>query len=298
MKLQQFRYLVALADQGTMVRASKFLNVSQPVLSRALKELQAELEVNLLRRSGRGVALTDAGAVAVEAMRRALSAFDMVKPTLEQMYSPPVLRVAATHSMLTLFIEQLSAFMKQRAKVHVEVIAALGTEGVADLLLSGHADLGFCPIDQSPQTLVRRPFRKIEMVLVSPPGTNLPDPVEPKRLKRMPMLNLSTPGEGLEMFNDLFREAGVSPDVVFRSEDTSVFLAAVQSGIGSMLSWRMNTENIPGIEVRSFSPQRLMQIGFLHLPGATQKIDKFFRLLDVVTRPDGSVKSLKNFGIS
>lgn len=289
---------MALADQGTMVRASKFLNVSQPVLSRALKELQAELEVNLLRRSGRGVALTDAGAVAVEAMRRALSAFDMVKPTLEQMYSPPVLRVAATHSMLTLFIEQLSAFMKQRAKVHVEVIAALGTEGVADLLLSGHADLGFCPIDQSPQTLVRRPFRKIEMVLVSPPGTNLPDPVEPKRLKRMPMLNLSTPGEGLEMFNDLFREAGVSPDVVFRSEDTSVFLAAVQSGIGSMLSWRMNTENIPGIEVRSFSPQRLMQIGFLHLPGATQKIDKFFRLLDVVTRPDGSVKSLKNFGIS
>jgi LysR family cyn operon transcriptional activator len=55
MNLQQLRYLVATADEGTMTSAATACHVAQPVLTRAVRALERELGVLLLRRRGRGV---------------------------------------------------------------------------------------------------------------------------------------------------------------------------------------------------------------------------------------------------
>jgi DNA-binding transcriptional LysR family regulator len=70
--LRQLRYLVAVADEGGIRRASRRLHLTQPSLSQALRQLEAELGVELVRRSARGAELSDAGAELVEYAREIL----------------------------------------------------------------------------------------------------------------------------------------------------------------------------------------------------------------------------------
>lgn len=66
MDLRHLRYFHAIAEELSFSRAAKRLNIVQPALSRALKELEAELGTELLARTQRAVALTAAGKVLMD----------------------------------------------------------------------------------------------------------------------------------------------------------------------------------------------------------------------------------------
>jgi len=66
MDLRHLRYFQAIAEELSFSRAARRLNVVQPALSRALKELEAELGVQLLARTQRSVELTAAGKVLLD----------------------------------------------------------------------------------------------------------------------------------------------------------------------------------------------------------------------------------------
>src|SRR4051794_20371620 len=59
--LRLIHYFVAVADEGNVTRAAQRLNIAQPSLSAAIRQLEAQLGVALLERHGRRVAITPAG---------------------------------------------------------------------------------------------------------------------------------------------------------------------------------------------------------------------------------------------
>ena len=61
MTLAQLRYIITVADTGSMNEAAKALFISQPSLSQAVRELESEIGVELFKRSNRGAAVTLAG---------------------------------------------------------------------------------------------------------------------------------------------------------------------------------------------------------------------------------------------
>ena len=66
MDLRHLRYFQAIAEELSFSRAARRLNVVQPALSRALKELEADLGTELLARTRRSVQLTTAGRVLLD----------------------------------------------------------------------------------------------------------------------------------------------------------------------------------------------------------------------------------------
>jgi DNA-binding transcriptional LysR family regulator len=66
MKLGRLRYFVAVAEELNFTRAAAKLRLAQPALSRQIRTLERELEVELLVRNGRAVKLTPAGQVLFE----------------------------------------------------------------------------------------------------------------------------------------------------------------------------------------------------------------------------------------
>ncbi len=61
MNIQHMRYAVAIADAGSINKASEDLLIAQPNLSRSVKELEADLGIRIFERSSRGMTLTQDG---------------------------------------------------------------------------------------------------------------------------------------------------------------------------------------------------------------------------------------------
>lgn len=79
MELRTLRYFVAVAEELHFGRAATRLHMSQPPLSRAIRQLETEIGAALLNRSAAGVTLTPAGTALLEEARALLARADRVR---------------------------------------------------------------------------------------------------------------------------------------------------------------------------------------------------------------------------
>jgi DNA-binding transcriptional LysR family regulator len=70
------RYFAAVADEGNLTRAAERLFVSQPALTKQIKQLESQLGVQLFRRSRAGMTLTAAGQALADQVPRVLAGWD------------------------------------------------------------------------------------------------------------------------------------------------------------------------------------------------------------------------------
>ncbi|MGB7757064.1 MAG: LysR family transcriptional regulator [Salinisphaera sp.] len=76
MDIRHLKYFLALAEYGSVHGAAKAVFVSQPAVSRRLRDLEAELGVTLYERSAQGTRLTPAGQTLRDAAQEALTGLD------------------------------------------------------------------------------------------------------------------------------------------------------------------------------------------------------------------------------
>ena len=79
MTLQQLRYLIAIAEYGSINAAAQNLYASQSNLSTAIKELESELGITVFTRSNRGVTLTNDGTELLGYARQVVEQADMLE---------------------------------------------------------------------------------------------------------------------------------------------------------------------------------------------------------------------------
>ncbi len=145
MELRHLRYFVAVAEMENVSRAALKLHVSQPALSRQIRDLENEIGFCLLERTAKSVRLTDAGRAflndartllqqADEAVRKARAIASAEPTELKVGYSP-----AATARILPPI---LRAYQRVMPKVHVKLYDWSNEENVAGLR-DGRLNLAF-----------------------------------------------------------------------------------------------------------------------------------------------------------
>src|ERR1700746_2063256 len=76
-ELRHLRYFVAVAETENVLRAAtQKLHVSQPAVSRQIRDLEDELGAQLFERTGKSVRLTDAGFLFLKEARAVLESAD------------------------------------------------------------------------------------------------------------------------------------------------------------------------------------------------------------------------------
>src|ERR1700690_1893401 len=72
MELRHFRYFVAVAEEQNVSRAALRLHISQPGLSRQVRDLEEEIGFQLFQRGAKSLRLTEAGKTFLEQARAVL----------------------------------------------------------------------------------------------------------------------------------------------------------------------------------------------------------------------------------
>jgi DNA-binding transcriptional LysR family regulator len=161
-------------DLGSISRAARRLYISQPALSKRIRNLERMAGTELFVRSPAGVRSTAAGQRLYSEARRMLVHAELVGELMDQLQprSMPA-RLAASHTITEyLLADLLAEFQSSAGSEHlaVEVISA-NSSLVRSLVLDGHADIGVCalaPGESADDGLVADLFCEDEVVLAVP----------------------------------------------------------------------------------------------------------------------------------
>ncbi|MEU5861489.1 MULTISPECIES: LysR family transcriptional regulator [unclassified Nonomuraea] len=267
MNLQQLRYVVATAEHRTMTDAARSLYIAQPALSRAIRDLERELGMTLFARSGRGVVVTAQGRRVVKLAREALDAVHEIEGLANHAgMTDAELRIAATPSLEPgLAGRLLPAYAAEHPGVRVHIVRCDGRDGVVSAIRDQRADLGLTDLPV-PTDLITHPLERQEIVLISPPGLDLPNPVPMGKLHGM---RLALPARGSSRRRELdamFGKYAVTPVVVLETDERNGWLNAVRAGRASLLWYRGMADQAAraGLVVRSLEPAVRRVIAVVH----------------------------------
>lgn len=143
LEVRQLRYFVAVAQELHFGRAAERLAMAQPPLSRAIRDLERQLDVTLFRRTTRQVELTAAGEVLLHDARRVLEAVTAAAHRVREAgRSSPRLRIALKADIDGGLLPRiLDAYHADDASLPSElVLTGFGEQPQA--LRDGRADVG------------------------------------------------------------------------------------------------------------------------------------------------------------
>lgn len=269
MNLQQLRYLVATADHGTMTAAARSCHVAQPALTRAVRALEQELGLELLRRAGRRVELTTHGEEVVETARRVLDDVAAIERLGREDRIEQVLTIAATPTIQAdLGSGLIAEFWRKHPEFPVRFVHCESRQLVGEAVSTGVADAGVSDLPAGEHLQVVE-FEAREVVVLTPPGYGLPDPLPLHRLGELPLI-LPTRGTlRREAFDAMFAELDIEPAVVFESDERASWPPAVVAGVGCCVWYRAQGDAVAasGAEVRALDPPLGRPIGVVCRPG-------------------------------
>lgn len=144
MEMHQVRYFLAVARLLNFTRAADECNVTQPSLTRAIKQLEAELGGDLFRRERPAAQLTELGLRMHPLLQQCYDAASGARQLASSFKSGEIgaLRIALSHSIdLALLIPHLDQIKRQFNRLEFRFLRGSSQE-VGELLKKGEAELG------------------------------------------------------------------------------------------------------------------------------------------------------------
>lgn len=155
MDLNRVATFLRVVEAGSFTAAAKLLQLPVSSVSRSVAKLEQDLELVLLERTTRSLALTDAGRAYYERAREAMSGLDEANQLAGDAAREPsgVVHLAAPPELSGKLVYSLGAFVRRHPKIHVDVVTTVrGAE-----LVGGEVDLAIVQgrLEDSP-LIVRR----------------------------------------------------------------------------------------------------------------------------------------------
>ena len=174
MELRHLRYFVAVAEAENLSRAALKLHVSQPPLSRQIRDLEDELGFLLLKRTAKSVSLTEAGRTFLKEARAVLQHADeaVTKARAVAGAEPTELHVGHSPTPFAEILPKiLRAFQRKMPNVHIR-LHDWSNKDTLDGIRDGRLELGLitaAPKDSSLRDLrYEELFRQRVCVAVAP----------------------------------------------------------------------------------------------------------------------------------
>ena len=242
-EVRQARYFLAVAESLHIGRAAEQLGMSQPPLSQAILQLERQLGVRLLDRTGRKVALNETGRAFAAECRKLLAAAQHAQDIATQAEAGLVgrLRIGVVTSALSEpLLGTIATFRRSRPQVELQVVE-VDTPSGQESLLQHEIDMAVIRLSRPVRGLRTQPWRRDSFVIAIPAeravATDAADPVGLAGFADDPWvwLRRDASPDYHDQLMATCRRAGFSPDVRHLANSITTQLAMVAGGLGVTL---------------------------------------------------------------
>lgn len=235
-QIQQLTYFVAVARTRHFTRAAELAGVSQPSLSKQIRVLENSLGTPLFVRNRGAIELTSAGEALLPHAQRILIDTESAERTVHEVATLQRgrVRMGATPSLCEgLLPEALTEFHASYPDIELEVQEA-GSRVLTRELADGRLDVALLivPLHNADPDIQTTPILRERLVLASPADAGLPDRLEIRDLKDLPLVMFREGYDLREVTLGACADAGFEPKLSVEGGEMSAVLRFVQAGLG------------------------------------------------------------------
>jgi DNA-binding transcriptional LysR family regulator len=240
LNLRQIEAFRAVMLAGTMVGAAEVMHVTQPAVSRLIRELEERIGFALFERRGRRLVATNEGTGFFNEIQQAWIGLERITQTAEDIRRGRggSLRVASLPAFSSWFVPQVAArFLAPRPRVSLH-LHSLSSHLIAELVATNQYDLGVVELP------MENPALRVEMLQVAPVVAVLPAGHRLARKKAIPLRALAAENFIAISHQSLFRyrvdgllmEAGITRSFRIETPLTAIACSMVAAGAGVSVS--------------------------------------------------------------
>lgn len=274
MKLQQLRYLIAIARNSLNISAAAdSLYTSQPGVSKQLKLLEEELGIQLFNRNGKHLThITPAGRQIIERSEDILNQVENIRKIADEFRDDQrgTLSIATTHTQARYALPNVVAkFRQQYPSVSLHMYQG-SPKQISELAASGQVDFAIATealhlFDD----LVMLPCYRWNRCVVAPPTHPLvaASALSLAEVAKYPIVTYVFGFTGRSQLDLAFSSQGLTPNVVFTATDADVIKTYVRLGLGIGIIARMAYDPeydnaLVSLDASGLFPPSTTKIGF------------------------------------
>ena len=303
LELRHLLTLQAIAEEGSFKAAARALGYTPSAVSQQIAALERVVGVQVIaREQGRqALGLTEAGKIVLRRLMPIHAHLDAARRDIDALASGFVgtLRVGAFESVGTRVLpEVVSRFHEVYPQILVEVVEALSELDHMRSVDQRVLDLAFTLLPLPPGRFETRAVLRDPWVLVVEAGSALAEQLargvrDLEALGALPLVCFRAP-RAIDAVLERFREAGVEPTIVLRSDYNDAVQEAAASGRGVALLPRLcvNTsdERTTIVELGDLVPPREIAVAWHGDRDVSEAIEAFVELsVDVCARIVGAI---------
>ncbi|TFE00001.1 LysR family transcriptional regulator [Jeotgalibacillus sp. R-1-5s-1] len=239
MDIRQLQYFSEVAKQRSFTKAARQLHVTQPTLSKMVKNLEDELEVTLIDRTARNISLTDAGEIVFEQAQKVINSIEDLSVSLYDTMNvkkgkitiglPPVIS--------TLFFPRIIAECQKRFPEVTISLIEVGAQKVEQKVLEGEVDFGFVllPVDEERFDVIEFVHQEIKLLVHKSHPLADREQIDLIELKEDAFLLLSKEFTLNSRTIEVCINAGFTPKIAYESSQWDFIVGMVSKNLGVTL---------------------------------------------------------------
>ncbi len=273
MKLQQLKYLLAIADNGlNITTAAEKLFTSQPGVSKQLKLLEEELGMPLFTRKGKSLAeITPAGDEVINRARSIMREVENIRSLASNLHGQQegTLSIGTTHTQARYVLPPvIKAFRERYPKVVLNLHQGT-SEQIADMVAAKSIDFAIASgANDLFSDLVLLPCYRWDRSILVPADhelTAIDRELVLEDLADQPLVTYVYSFSGQSSLKSAFASRNLKPNVVFTARDADVIKTYVRMGLGVGIVASMAHEcddKLVALDASELFPRSTTWVGF------------------------------------
>lgn len=239
--VRSMRYFLRVAELKSVSKAATSLYIAQPAISRQIKKLEDDIGVQLFVRSGRGVELTDAGALLKQHVKSVLEQLSHIHDEVAACADEPrgTVSLAVSPAAGRILAPPLIREMKKRCPKVSLKIAESFTGVIREALRARRHDLGVLHDPEDDRHLDKETLLYEELFVIGPGSEIKRTPPKEsytgKELEELPLIVPAVPNQLRILVDNIAATHKLSLNIVAEIDSIPIMKALVEEGFGYTL---------------------------------------------------------------